>query len=181
MKKSIRKELLEKRDLLKKQEVIEKSREIKEKVSLMPEFINAKTIAFYVSFNKEVFTHSMIKELLGEKRILAPKVTRRKIDFYEINNFNELKPGKFNILEPVNLNKVSYDKIDLVIVPGVAFDKKGHRIGYGYGMYDRLLKRIECKKIGLAFDLQIVTKIPKERFDVAVDKIITEKEVIDCQ
>ncbi len=147
----------------------------------MPEFINAETIAFYVSFSKEVFTHSMIKELLGKKRILVPKVVKGKITFYEINNFNELKPGKFNILEPIASKKADYSEINLIIVPGIAFDKFGHRIGYGFGMYDVLLRSIKCRKIGLAFNSQIVDKIPKEKFDVAVDKIITEKEVIDCQ
>ncbi len=181
MKKSLRKEILEKRDLLRKQEIIEKSREIKEKLLLMPEFINAKTVAFYVSFSKEVFTHSMIKDLLGKKRIFVPKVISGKITFHEIDNFNELKSGKLGILEPVTPNRVSYDEIDLIIVPGIAFDKFGHRIGYGFGMYDKLLRNIECKKIGFAFNLQIVDKIPKEKFDVAVDKIITEKEVIDCK
>ena len=65
-------------------------------------------------------------------------------------------------------------------MPGIAFDKKGHRIGYGYGMYDKLLKKIKCKKIGLAFSMQIAKEIPKEEYDVAVDKIITEKEVVNC-
>ena len=74
MKRALRKEILGKRDLMKKEDVIKKSKEIKEKLFLVPEFINAKTIAFYVSFNNEVFTHSIIKELLGKKRILVPKV-----------------------------------------------------------------------------------------------------------
>lgn len=180
MKKALRKQVLEKRDLLKKEGVIEKSRLIKEKLFLMPEFINAKTIAICVSFNNEVFTHSMIKELLGKKRILVPKVQNNEIIFSEINNFDELKPGKFNILEPVNTKEVNNDEIDIIIVPGIVFDKKGHRIGYGYGMYDKLLKKIKCTKIGLAFNFQIIDKIPKEDYDIAVDKVITEERVIDC-
>ncbi len=181
MKPALRKEILKKRNSLTKEEVIEKSRRIKEKLFLIPEFVNAKTIAVYVSFNSEVFTHNIIKELVGEKRIFVPKVIANKIIFSEINNFNELKPGKLGILEPVDINKVSYDEVDLVVVPGIVFDKKGHRIGYGYGMYDRLLERIKCKKVGLAFSLQIINKIPKEEYDVAVDKIITEEEIINCE
>lgn len=180
MKRALRKEILEKRNKLKKEEIIEKSKEIKEKLFLMPDFINAKTVAFYVSFDNEVFTHSMIKELLGKKRILVSKVMDNEIIFSEIINFNELKPGKFGILEPVDINKADYNEIDLIIVPGIVFDKKGHRIGYGYGMYDKLLKKIKCKKIGLAFGMQLIREIPKDEYDVAVDKIITEKEVISC-
>lgn len=180
MKRALRKEILGKRDLMKKEDVIKKSKEIKEKLFLVPEFINAKTIAFYVSFNNEVFTHSIIKELLGKKRILVPKVLDNEIIFSEITNFNELKPGKSGILEPVAIKKTGYGEIDLIIVPGIAFDKKGHRVGYGYGMYDKLLKKIKCKKIGLAFSMQIAKEIPKEEYDVAVDKIITEKEVVNC-
>jgi len=180
MKKALRKESLEKRDLLQKEDIIEKSKSIKEKLFLLPEFINAKTIAFYVSKGSEVFTHNIIKELLGEKRILVPKTMDNEIVFSEIDSFDELKPGRFDILEPVEIKEVNHDEIDLIIVPGIVFDKKGHRIGYGYGYYDKILKKINCKKIGLAFSLQIVDNIPKEEYDVAVDKVITEEEVIDC-
>lgn len=180
MKKALRKESLEKRDLLQKEDIIGKSKAIKEKLFLLSEFINAKTIAFYVSKGSEVFTHNIIKELLGEKRILVPKVLDNEIVFSEIDNFNELKPGKFDILEPVEIKEANHNEIDLIIVPGIAFDKKGHRIGYGYGYYDKILKKINCKKIGLVFSLQIVDKIPKEDYDVAVDKVITEEMVIDC-
>jgi len=181
MKRALRKEILDKRNRMKKEDIIKKSRGIREKLFLMPEFMNSKTIAFYISFGSEVFTHSMIKELLGKKRILAPKTTDNEIIFSEIGDFNELKPGKFNILEPVDIKEADHNKIDLIIVPGIVFDKKGHRIGYGYGFYDKLLKKINCKKIGLAFSLQIVDKIPKEDYDVAVDKIVTEEEVINCR
>jgi 5-formyltetrahydrofolate cyclo-ligase len=68
----------------------------------------------------------------------------------------------------------------LVIVPGIAFDLRGHRIGYGNGYYDRLLKRIHAPSIGLAFDEQVVDFIPNKFHDVAVDKVVTEKRVIKC-
>jgi hypothetical protein len=77
--------------------------------------------------------------------------------------------------------KISPDKIDLAVVPGVSFDRRGHRIGYGMGYYDSLLGQTRCKKIGLAYDLQIVEHVPNEPHDVAVDMIVTESETIDCK
>ena len=72
------------------------------------------------------------------------------------------------------------DKLDLVIVPGIAFDKKGHRIGYGYGYYDRFLKTIKKKavKIGLAFDFQLIESIPEEEHDVPMNIVVTDKEIL---
>ena len=98
-------------------------------------------------------------------------------------DFESLVPfGKFGIPEPMELMKVSYKSIDAVIVPGVAFDKNGYRIGFGFGHYDKFLKKTpHAVKIGLAFEFQIVDSVPKEEHDVPVDFIITEKRVIDCK
>ena len=107
-----------------------------------------------------------------------------KLHVSELKDFNELEPKTFEILEPKEpyTREFNPDKLDLVIVPGIVFDKKGHRIGYGYGYYDRFLKLLgkNVKKIGFAFEFQLVDKIPEEQHDVPMDVVITEKRVLEC-
>ena len=148
----------------------------------MKEFKDSKVVMFYVSFNSEVDTHEMIKEALKSKRIAVPKVVEGEMQSALIIDFDQMIPsGKFNILEPIELLKIEPKNISLIIIPGIAFDRKGHRIGYGYGYYDKFLRKIsKAVKIGIAFDFQIVDKIPNEAHDVPLDSIVTEKEVIKC-
>ncbi|MDP7322999.1 MAG: 5-formyltetrahydrofolate cyclo-ligase, partial [Candidatus Woesearchaeota archaeon] len=102
----------------------------------------------------------------------------------EIKNFNELEPKTWGILEPKDefIRKFDIENVDLVIIPGIVFDQNGHRIGYGYGYYDRFLKKLDKNvvKIGFGFEFQIVDKIPEEKHDVPVDIMVTEKRVINC-
>ncbi|MEW6007289.1 MAG: 5-formyltetrahydrofolate cyclo-ligase, partial [bacterium] len=118
-----------------------------------------------------------------KKRVFLPKVEGKELKVYEIKALSEVKPGYCGIFEPSTERPVKLASIELVIVPGVCFDKRGFRIGYGGGYYDRLLPLISCKKIGLAFSFQIIDEIPHTPNDVRVDKIITEDGVIiaDCK
>ena len=175
MKQAIRKQILKERDSLTEKEIKEKSKLIEEKLFSLPEYKKAKTVSFFVSFGSEVYTHDMIKEALKEKEVCVPVVQGDYILLSKINGFGDLdKQGKYGILEPSSIIEIDKELVDLIIVPGVAFDKKGYRIGYGRGYYDKLLKEFNGKTIGLAFSLQIVNKIPKEEHDIRVDKVITE-------
>jgi len=103
-----------------------------------------------------------------------------------IKNFDELEPGYYNILTPKQefIRYIDPSEIDLVIVPGAVFDREGYRVGYGGGYYDKFLSskiRKDISKIAIAFDLQIVDKVPREEHDISVDYIITEKEIIKCK
>ena len=184
MKQTLKQEIMEKRKALSKNEVMEKSNKIKENLFSLPEFKEAKNIMFYVSFNKEVNTQKIIKGLLGKKNVVVPYVVKRNpiLQLSELKSFSELEPKTLDILEPKEnfIREFSYKKLDLVIVPGIVFDKDGHRIGYGYGYYDRFLKKLNknVKKIGLAFELQVADNIPEERHDVPVDFVITEERVL---
>ena len=187
MKQTLKQEISEKRKTLSKEEVIKKSKLIKKNLCSLSEFKKARNIMFYVSFNNEVDTHEVIKELLSEKEknIIVPYVLKNNpsLQLSEIRDFNELEPKSFGILEPRELyiREFNPNKIDLVILPGLVFDKKGCRVGYGYGYYDRFLKKVKkVKKIGLAFELQLVDEIPKEKHDVPVDILVTEKRVLKC-
>ena len=182
MKKQIRAKILEKREVLSKDEIFLMSNSIKDKLFSLEEFKKAKNVMFYTSFKSEVDTHLMIKEALKGKNISVPKLVGKNIEPCLINDFDNLiESKKFGILEPLDLVKVNYKNIGIVVVPGIVFDKRGHRIGSGLGYYDKFLKKVKSIKIGLAYDFQIVEKIPNEEHDIAMDIIVTEKKIIYCK
>ena len=186
MKKEIRSTILKKRNSILFSEVLEKSERIKEQVVHMVEFNDAKTILFYVSYDNEVYTHEMIKESLEiKKQVVVPKTDRnsRTILCSSLTKWDDLVAGAYDILEPRQecLKEVLPESIDLIIIPGIAFDCQGNRIGHGMGYYDRLLtKKFNAHRLGLAFEFQIVEKISPEKHDVKINKIVTEKRIITC-
>ena len=184
MKDKIRRELIKKRKKISKNEVQSKSNQIKKRLFAMNEFKQASTILFYVSYDNEVNTHEMIKECLSKKYVIVPisDETNRRLILSKLDNWNDLEIGSYGIFEPKNdkIKEISIENIDLIIVPGVGFDECGHRIGHGKGYYDNLLKNsMNISNIGLAFEFQIVKKIPIELHDLPVQKIITEERVLD--
>lgn len=176
----IRKEILAKLKNQNEHERIEKSLIIKEKLFKSAEFKHAKVIMFYVSKSYEVNTHDMIDEaILMGKIVVVPKTIKNKemLSIYEISSRSELKAGNMGIMEPhETCSESCVEKIDMVVVPGIAFDKSGHRIGHGKGYYDRFLKDVHEKThiIGVSFSFQIVDKIPTNTTDFPVEKIISE-------
>ncbi len=194
-KRKLRQEFLKKRNNLSRDEIKSKSEKIEKKLFALPEFQRAKTVMFYVSFRSEVKTEKMIRNALNlKKRIAVPVVDGEKIVVSEIKNLKEeLIEGSFGIREPKKefRRRMNQKKIDLVVVPGVVFDKRGGRLGYGRGYYDRFLRSKsirsrmnrshQCALIGFAFDLQIARKIPLVEKDMKVDKIVTENRIINCK
>jgi len=175
------------RELRRKQSpasIIRKSRAIWKSLSSLPEYRRARTIAFYASIAKEgeVATAYMIEGSLAQKKKLClPKVVDDRLEFFDIKNVEDLDEGAFGILEPTG-EKVEPEQIELIILPGIAFDVSGNRIGFGRGYYDRFLKKARNTSIvALAFDFQIVDKIPSAESDVRVSKIVTESRIIDCK
>ncbi|MBA7507942.1 putative protein YqgN [subsurface metagenome] len=194
-KRKIRQEFLKKRNNLSRDEIKSKSEKIEKELFSLPEFQRAKTVMFYVSFRSEVETEKMTRNALKlKKKIVIPVVHGEKIVVSEIKNLKkELTKGSFGIKEPKKefRRRVNQKEIDLVVVPGVVFDKRGGRLGYGRGYYDRFLRSKsirsrmsrsrQCALIGLAFDLQIARKIPLVKGDMKVDKIVTESGIVDCK
>ncbi len=174
MKENIRKDFLGKRNRLSPEEVKKKSKVIIEHLKKDPDYKKAKIILFYVSKDKEVLTHDLIREALKDKIVLVPKLVNEQAVCCVIKSFNELRPGSYGVLEPFATAKIPVEEVQLIIVPGVVFDKKGYRLGYGKGYYDALLLRTEAKKIALAFSFQIVEKLPHDQWDVKMDKVVTE-------
>lgn len=183
----IRQEMLEKRSKLGRILYKEYSKTIMDSISDSIFYKNAKTIMIFVSFNYEVDTREFIKKAIAEgKDVLVPITipeTKQLIPSL-LKDYNELAPGFYNILTPKDefIRPTDPDLIDLIIVPGIAFDHQGYRVGYGGGYYDRFLSKIKptVPKISIAFHLQLIDKVPKDHFDIPVDYIYTEKEIIEC-
>ncbi len=188
-KKAIREKYRSLRRSLSRREVLEKSRRIKKLLFELPEFDQAATVAFYVAKrdSHEVETEEMIKESLNTgKRVLVPVVDGAQLLFSELRDYDsELAPGTFGVPEPKpQLRRpVPLSESDLIVVPGVAFDCRGYRLGYGGGYYDRLLREISLTKpsltsAGLGYEFQIVEKLPVTADDVPIDILVTEKRVL---
>ncbi|MBU0615096.1 MAG: 5-formyltetrahydrofolate cyclo-ligase [Nanoarchaeota archaeon] len=177
MKHSLREKVRNQRNNLSKEFVRSNSQIIKQKLFQTKEYQKAKSVLFYVSFGNEVNTLEMIKEALAEKIVAVPIVQENDIVASVIKDIKELdSANKFGIKEPSFINSI--EKIDLVIVPGLAFDRQGYRLGFGKGYYDKFLSKLSTKTIGICFDFQILDKLPAEEHDIRIDKIITEKQTI---
>jgi len=178
-KEQFRKETLSKLKNQAKREALEKSKIIKKKLFSMSEFKKSKLVMLYASKNEEVNTQEIIDEALemGKRVALPLVVSLRQIVPKEITNRQtDLVKGNYDIYEPRECQKdVQLGSIDLVIVPGVVFDRRNTRLGRGKGYYDNFLKDLPPKTvtIGLAFDFQIVESLPKHSHDIPLSKIIT--------
>ena len=147
-------------------------------------YINESNVIFiYVNMESEINTIDIIIKLLDMgKRVAVPKVLpgNKEMVALEIKSLLDLnESGAFGILEPDMSKKDVGNEVDLIILPGLAFDKRGYRIGYGGGFYDRFLERYNSiKRVSLCYNFQIIDNIPEEDFDEAIDTIITEDKII---
>lgn len=185
-KRLIREEILQKRKDLDKNIRGMYSEEITNKLLASSYYMNAKTIMCFISFSDEVDTHDFIKRALKDGKEIVVPITFSKsheLKPSRIESFNELEPGFYNILTPKKEFErfIDPNEIDLIITPGVAFKKDGYRVGYGGGYYDRFLSKIpNTQTIAIAFSLQIVDELPIDNYDIPVDYIYTEKNIITC-
>lgn len=180
-KKLLRQQTLTKRDTLTWLEVQSKSQEIAQRLFMLPEYHKAQTILIYLAFAKEVATQAIIMTAWQEKkRILVPvcQTSDKSLLISELRNFNELTSGTWNIPEPKKdyLRPREPQAIDLAIIPGLAFDLRGSRLGYGAGYYDRFLSKLTptCPKVALAYEFSLIEFFPTEPHDIPMDYIITE-------
>jgi 5-formyltetrahydrofolate cyclo-ligase len=175
-KKTLRSRILLKLKTQKEEDRDRKSLSIKEKLFKNPVFKKAKRVMFYVSFDGEVNTEYMIKETLKSGKIVAVPVCKRNcvINPCLYGKSASLKKGPYGIYEPAIERCINLKDLDLVVVPGIAFDKRGNRLGRGKGYYDRFLRKLpkSTVSIGLAFDFQILPFVPATTTDVKVNKII---------
>jgi len=176
-KKQIRSKIIARLTLQKEEEQDRKNRLIEKRLFRTKAFRKAKIVMFYIAHKGEVNTEEMIKEAkrLG-KIVTVPVCKQNKIVIRPciLDDSAGLKRGPYGVKEPVIEKYISLKKLGLIIVPGVAFDKKGRRLGRGKGCYDRFLSRLpkDTPTIGLAFDFQILPRIPATGHDVAVNRVI---------
>ena len=182
----IRKSVLAKRNALKKKEHAKKSMQIMEHLFDFANFLEAKTVLFYLSTKSEVATDDMIRRAMEHKKaVTVPLVDIKERDIipYKIEGLEQdVAPGYQGIREPIihRCKQVPVEYINLAIIPGIAFDERGGRIGHGTGFYDKLIPKLDAttRKVALAFECQIVPQIPMEPHDRYIDIIITEKRTI---
>lgn len=168
----------------------EYSSKIHERLFTLNEFKESNKLFTFVSFGSEVNTTSIIDRALQmNKEVYVPKVEANSMEFYRINSIEGLVRSKFGILEPDSdkLHKYTSSQSDkgkgLILLPGLAFDKFGNRIGYGAGYYDRYLGRHTHKgwiKLALAYDFQIMEQLTVNKNDIPADYIITPDILINC-
>lgn len=152
----------------------------------LPEYQAAKTIMFYVDVREEVRTRQALPEALeSDKRIVVPYCLDGELELFHLESMDELELGMYRILEPkaelrtVASKHFTPEDLDLVMVPGVAFDRNGGRTGHGKGYYDKLLQhaRPDAPLIALSFECQLFDAIPAEEHDIFMDKVVTEDNV----
>ena len=178
---SIRKYAGSLRSALSDADVVKKSLLISDNIITLDIFKLSKSIALYYPIHKEVRTELIFKIAVKlEKEVYFPRVNGSSLDFHWISNLEQLKPGKFGVLEPdAKSPKTDIDKIDLFILPGLAFDKSGNRIGFGQGYYDRALSEIpQQKKLGIAYSFQLLDSLPAEENDRKVGTVITDEGIV---
>ena len=187
-KKIIRRVILAKRRKLSGKYIISLSKIIENKIENLKEFREAKAVLCYMAKGNEVHTEGIInKSIIRGKKVIVPKVdvSRQQLVLKEIKNLkNDLALGFQGIFEPKShLPAVkNFKEIDFAILPGIAFDRKGGRIGFGKGFFDKLFmkKTIHPTLCGIAFDFQIIDGFPHSSHDISVDIIVSEKRVIRC-
>jgi 5-formyltetrahydrofolate cyclo-ligase len=183
-KREIRKKALHSRKSLSQEQRRQKSARILKKILSLSVYCTSRTIMVYLDFQDEVETTEIAREILRtDKRLLIPYCHKQDIIACEISDLTQdVYPGMLGIREPhpERLRSVSPEEIDLALVPGVAFDYRGNRIGFGKGYYDRFLPKLRegTPVIGLAFACQLVEKIEAEEHDYKMSLLITENGVI---
>jgi 5-formyltetrahydrofolate cyclo-ligase len=179
-KENLRKKILQIRDAIPKALRDSKSRTISEYVTGLPEFKNAKTVMCFSSIGSEPDTAPILASILESgKNLVLPKVLKKnkRIAAYVVKKSGDLTPGVWGILEPnEHCQKADISTIDMVIVPGIAFDPDGGRLGYGGGYYDRFIETLDANiyLLGIAFREQIIERIPMESHDKYMNKVLTD-------
>lgn len=162
------------------------STQITDRVQALPEYVSAKTVMYYIDVRDEARTRQALPRALESgKKIVIPFCVDGELELFWLVSMDELEEGAYKILEPkeslrgISEKRVPVEQLDLILVPGVAFDAMGGRTGHGKGYYDKLLEhaRPETPLVALAFACQIFDEIPMQAHDIYMDKVVTESTV----
>ncbi|HYA83138.1 MAG TPA: 5-formyltetrahydrofolate cyclo-ligase [Candidatus Bathyarchaeia archaeon] len=179
---NMRRIMLQKRNSLAYDTINTKSVEIQQRFTNSYEFNHVKILASYFPTGSEVRTEKIISAALKSNRLVAlPRTEGEDIKFYQIFLSTNLILGRFGIKEPpISSNSLVSDDIDLLLVPGILFDTRGYRIGYGYGYYDKFIakKKKSTLSVGLAYECQMCEEIPRSNYDQKINILVTEKRML---
>lgn len=182
----LRRHLLKLRDALPEETRRELDGRIAGHLLELKEYQDAKAVLFFVSFRSEVDTYGLIRQATAEgKTVGVPRVLANTgLDLHKIRGLDELQAGYMGILEPrPDAERIRPEELDMIIIPGAAFDPAGNRIGYGGGYYDALLRNTPRRvaRVALAYGIQKVDHVPAESYDQRVDMIVTEDGTVRCR
>lgn len=161
------------RSMLLESERLQAADEVFARLEHTAAFMMARNILMYHSLPDELSTHAFLKKWHGRKRFFLPRVNGVNLDILPYDE-SRLELGAFHIEEPTGADTVSPDEIEMVVVPAVAYDRRGNRLGRGKGFYDRLLAETKATKVGVAYEFQVFDEIPTEPHDVPMDIVITQ-------
>ncbi|MGB0597237.1 MAG: 5-formyltetrahydrofolate cyclo-ligase [Rubripirellula sp.] len=166
----------------------EVSQQITARVIALPEYQAANCVMWYVDVRAEARTrHALPQALESGKNVVIPYCVDGELELFHLQSMDELETGMYKILEPredlrsVDAKRIDVSELDLILVPGVAFDARGGRTGHGKGYYDKLLEnaKAETPLIALAFECQMFDEIPMQDHDIFMDKVVTEAKVYE--
>ncbi len=173
-KKALRKRIREEKRAMTEAQIEEASRKLVEQFLASEAYRKAKTLYGYLPYNQEVRTVPILEQALADgKQVAVPKIYDDEMRFIYLTDLNHVEIGYAGIPEPVADGPVADDPTALVLMPGLAFDREGHRIGYGGGFYDKFLSaEPNHPTIALCYDFQVVEDLPTEEFDIPVDCVL---------
>lgn len=181
-KKQIRSRLRQRRESLSLEQMGSLSAEICRKLEEQPWFFQTETICFYYPLGTETNLLPLAEKALALGKTAAfPRVEGKEMEFYKAASLEEFQEGSFHVMEPVSRIPAA-EPGRTVLVPGLGFDRRGNRMGYGGGYYDRYFARYpECFKIGIAYEVQLVEGLEPEMHDISMDAVVTERGVYFCR
>lgn len=173
-KKALRQSIKEKKRAMTQEEILAASRQLTQKFLETPQYHNAKTVYGYLPYNQEVRTQELLQRALDDgKRVAVPKIYGDEMRFVYLQDLTQVEKGYSGIPEPIADEPIGDDPTALVLMPGLAFDPEGHRIGYGGGFYDKFLSvEPDHPTIALCYEFQVFPSLETEEFDIPVDVVI---------
>lgn len=174
----IRKEIKAKRNEMDENKINSMSEEVFDTLEILGVFQESQYIFIYKSLIGEVSTDNFIDKWIDSRHLFCPCIIDDQIKFRRIHRETQYTISKFGVSEPIGDDCIDFSKIDLIIVPGVAFDIHKNRLGFGKGYYDRFLQNKKVPKIGVCFDYQLLEHVPTDENDIKMDYIISENNLI---
>ncbi len=175
-KKQLRKDIRRMKKNQSENDRLSQSENVLSQVEQLIHFQNANTVMCYWSMDDEVFTHDFVRKWSKEKNIVLPIVKGDLLSWCTFTGMSNMKDGDlFGIPEPIGDDFTDLNQVDLIIVPGVAFDVENNRMGRGKAYYDKTLKSLDAYKLGICFDFQLLKHVPVDEHDVKMDQVIAPK------